>query len=116
MRHDKHNILVTRPLAGQQIEYARVMGLQPVIKPALEFEFPEYWDDVLKTINDNAKSEWVFTSANAVKALEQLMRSGLQVRPNTQLFAVGSNPGSTAGPRPLMLKFPTHKMQNIWPN
>lgn len=90
MRHDKHNILVTRPLSGQQIEYARVMGLQPIIEPALEFIFPEYWDDVLKTINEHPQSEWVFTSTNGVKALEQLMRSGLQVRPNTKLFAVGS--------------------------
>lgn len=90
MRHDKHNILVTRPLSGRQIEYARVLGLNPIIKPALEFEFPEYWDDVLKVINEHPKSEWVFTSSNGVKALEQLMRSGLQVRPNTKLFAVGS--------------------------
>ncbi|MDR8392477.1 uroporphyrinogen-III synthase [Aliifodinibius sp. S!AR15-10] len=90
MRHDKHNILVTRPLSGQQIEYARVMGLNPIIEPALEFEFPQYWDDVLRVINEHPKAEWVFTSANGVKALEQLMESGLQVRPETQLFAVGS--------------------------
>lgn len=90
MRHDKHNILVTRPLSGQQIEYARILGLNPIIKPALEFEFPEYWDDVLRVINEHPKSEWVFTSTNGVKALEQLLRKGLQVRPETKLFAVGS--------------------------
>lgn len=90
MRHDKRNILVTRPLSGQQIEYARVLGLDPLIKPALKFRFPTYWDDVLKVINDHPKAEWVFTSTNGVKALEELMESGLQVRPETQLFAVGS--------------------------
>lgn len=90
MRHDKRNIVVTRPLTGQQIEYARILGLEPVIKPALEFEFPEYWDEVLKLINENPKADWVFTSTNGVKALREMMKSGLQVRPETQLFAVGS--------------------------
>lgn len=90
MRHDKRNIVVTRPLTGQQIEYARILGLEPLVHPALEFEFPDYWDRVLKTINDNSKSEWVFTSTNGVKALREMMDAGLQVRPETQLFAVGS--------------------------
>lgn len=90
MRHDKRHILITRLLTGQQIEYARVLGLEPVVAPALEFEFPTYWDDVLKTINDHSKADWAFTSRNAVKALEQLMDAGLQVRPEIQLFAVGN--------------------------
>lgn len=90
MRQDKRNILVTRQLSGRQIQYARILGLEPIIKPALEFEFPQYWDEVLKVINEHLKSDWVFTSANGVKALEALMESGLQVRPETQLFAVGA--------------------------
>jgi uroporphyrinogen-III synthase len=90
MRQDKRNILVTRPLSGQQIQYARILGLEPIIKSALEFEFPEYWNQVLKVINENPKSDWIFTSTNGVKALEEIMNSGLQVRPETQLFAVGS--------------------------
>lgn len=90
MRQDKRNILVTRPLSGQQLEYARILGLEPVIEPALEFEFPQYWDSVLKVINENLKSDWVFTSANGVKALEHLIKNGLQVRPEVQIFAVGS--------------------------
>lgn len=90
MRQHKRNILITRPLSGQQLEYARILGLEPIIEPALEFKFPEYWDGVLKVINEHSKSDWVFTSANGVKALERLMKSGLQVRPEVQLFAVGS--------------------------
>lgn len=90
MRQHKRNILVTRPLSGQQLEYARILGLEPIIEPALEFEFPEYWDSVLKVINEHLKSDWVFTSVNGVKALEQLMKNGLQVRPEVQFFAVGS--------------------------
>lgn len=90
MRQHKRKILVTRPLSGQQLEYARILGLEPIIESALEFEFPEYWDGVLKVINEHPKSDWVFTSANAVKALGQLIKNGLQVRPEVQLFAVGS--------------------------
>lgn len=89
MRQDKRNILVTRPLSAQQIEYARILGLEPIIRSALDFNFPEYWDGVLKVINEHPKSDWIFTSTNGVKALEQLMNAGLQVRPETQLFAVG---------------------------
>lgn len=90
MRQHKRSILVTRPLSGQQLEFARILGLEPVIEPALEFEFPDYWDTVLKVINDNPKSDWIFTSTNGVKALEELIKNGLQVRPEVKLFAVGS--------------------------
>jgi uroporphyrinogen-III synthase len=90
MRQHKKNILITRPLDGQQREYARILGLNTIEQPALAFEFPEYWDRVLAVINDNLKSDWVFTSTNGVKALEELMNSGLQIRPEVQLFAVGA--------------------------
>jgi len=90
MRQHKQNILVTRPLDGQQREYARILGLNAIEAPALEFEFPQYWDRVLAVINEHSKSDWVFTSTNGVKALEELMNSGLQVRPEVQLFAVGA--------------------------
>lgn len=90
MRQNKQNILVTRPLSAQQLEYARILGLEPIIEPALTFNFPDYWDGVLKVINEHPKSDWIFTSTNGVKALEELMESGLQPRLETQLFAVGS--------------------------
>lgn len=90
MRRDKQRILVTRELSGQQHEYARILGLEPVVESALEFEFPRYWDGVLRVINENPKSDWVFTSVNGVKALEELMANGLQVRPEVKIFAVGS--------------------------
>lgn len=91
MRQEKRNILVTRPLSGPQIQYARILGLEPIVKPALRFEFPSYWDKVLKGVTDHPRADWVFTSQNGVKALEQLMKSGLQVRPETQIFAVGTH-------------------------
>lgn len=90
MRQHKQNILVTRTLDGQQREYARILGLNTIERPALHFEFPAYWDRVLAVINDNLKAGWVFTSTNGVKALEDMMQSGLQVRPEVSIFAVGS--------------------------
>lgn len=90
MRQHKQNILVTRPLDGQQREYARILGLNPIERPALNFEFPLYWDRVLGVINENLKAAWVFTSTNGVKALETMMQSGLQVRPEVSIFGVGA--------------------------
>jgi len=85
----KKCILVTRPLKGQQISYARRLGLDPLIKPALRFEFPEYWDKVLREITEHRKAGWVFTSRNAVKALKELLERGLQVLNNRKIYAVG---------------------------
>lgn len=90
MRQHKKNILITRPLDGQQREYARILGLNAIEEPALEFEFPPYWDRVLAVINEHLKSDWIFTSTNGVKALEEMINNGLQVRPEVQLFAVGA--------------------------
>lgn len=90
MRQDKRDILVTRPLSAQQIEYAKILGLEPIVEPALDFNFPDYWDSVLKVITENPKSDWIFTSTNGVKALKELIDAGLQVRPEVQFFAVGS--------------------------
>lgn len=106
MRQNKQNILVTRPLSAQQLEYARILGLEPVVEPALAFNFPDYWDGVLKVINDHPKSEWVFTSANGVKALGALMKAGLQVRPETQLFAVGAKTQEALRERGLESRIP----------
>lgn len=106
MRHDKQNILVTRPLTGQQVEYARILGLKAIIEPALEFQFPTYWDEILGTINEHSRSDWVFTSTNGVKALAELMDAGLQVRPEIQLFAVGAKTGEALQQLGLNAKVP----------
>jgi uroporphyrinogen-III synthase len=99
-------ILITRKLSVWKREYARTLGLNVIEKPALEFEFPAYWDRVLKVITDHPKSDWVFTSQNGVKALEKLMEAGLQVRPEIQLFAVGSKTQKTLQDLGLEAKIP----------
>lgn len=82
-------ILILKELEGQQISYARMLGLDPVIEPALKFEFPEYWDHVLKVINDHPKAGWIVTSRNAVKALDRLKKAGLGVMDDQKIYAVG---------------------------
>ncbi len=82
-------VLITKELEGQQISYARMLGLDPIIEPALEFEFPEYWDHVLKVINEHPMAGWIVTSRNTVKALEQLKRKGLGVMGDQRVYAVG---------------------------
>lgn len=82
-------VLITKDLEGQQISYARMLGLDPIIEPALEFEFPEYWDYVLKEINERPMAGWVVTSRNAVRALEKLMEAGLGVLDDQVIYAVG---------------------------
>ncbi len=90
MRHDRLNIFVTRLLTDQQREYARVLGLEAITAPALEFQFPDCWDKALTAIDEHPGADWVFTSANGVKALAQMINSGLRVHPETRLFAVGA--------------------------
>jgi uroporphyrinogen-III synthase len=90
MKQQAHNVLITRPLSGQQREYAYSLELNPIERPALEFEFPSIWDDVLKAIIQHPESDWIFTSKNGVKALKKMMKSGLQIPNDLQVFAVGS--------------------------
>jgi uroporphyrinogen-III synthase len=87
---EEQNILVTRKLTDRQRKYARSLGLNVIEKPALEFEFPIRWDDILKTISEHPESDWVFTSKNGVKALKKMINSGLQILAENQVFAVGT--------------------------
>jgi len=89
MPQRKSTVLVTRKLGGEQIALARNLGLELIIEPALDFEFPPYWDKVLAVVNEHRKAGWVFTSRNAVHALEEMMQRGLQVMKDRQVYAVG---------------------------
>lgn len=88
-RHHRFTVLVTRPLKGKQIAFARSMGINPIIRPTLKFEFPEYWDKILGSFNPHPKQGYVFTSTNAVKALEELRKNGLQFLDDQPMYAVG---------------------------
>jgi len=86
----KYPILFTRKLTAQQIEYARLKGIEPTIEPALKVNYPTYWDKILAVIAQNRRADWIFTSQKAVGALRILMQKGLQPEPGITVFAVGS--------------------------
>ncbi len=104
--HQKRNVLITRPLSCRQRKYANGLGLNVIEKPALKFEFPHHWEDVFKIVHNHRGSDWVFTSKNGVKALEKLMKAGLEVPANTQCFAVGSKTQSALKNLGLEAKIP----------
>lgn len=89
MPQRKSTVLVTRNLSGEQIALARNLGLELIVEPALDFEFPPYWDKVLAVVNEHRKAGWVFTSRNGVHALEEMKKRGLQVMKDRQVYAVG---------------------------
>lgn len=109
MQHQRKNILITRPLSKQQREYAHSLGLSPIEKPALKFEFPENRDHVLKIINKNPQSSWIFTSKNGVKGLKKLIDSGLNLHHEKQIFAVGSKTQKALQKLGLKAKIPFHE-------
>lgn len=85
----EHPILVTKKLSRQQLKYADILGLEPVVQPALEFKYPSYWDQILKAITEHRKACWIFTNSNAVSALKQLIDKGFQVNPRRTVYTVG---------------------------
>ena len=89
----KFTVLFTHDLEAQDIEYARLHQLEPILEPALEVSFPDYWDAAFEAIAEHPRSAWVFTSQNAVAALSEMNSRGLNVRPNTQIYAVGEKTG-----------------------
>lgn len=89
MLHRKNAILFTRKLNAQDIEYARLKGIEPTFEPALRTTYPEYWDKPLAVIAEHRRASWVFTSRKAVNAIQEMMEQGLQPEPGISIYAVG---------------------------
>jgi len=87
---DKYPVLFTRNLNAKEIEYARLNGIEPTIKPAIQTVFPRYWDHILGFIARHQRASWAFTSQNAVEALGKMMQQGLHPPPGISTYAVGS--------------------------
>ncbi|MEX2601833.1 MAG: uroporphyrinogen-III synthase [Balneolaceae bacterium] len=66
-------ILITRKLSGSQLELARKLGLEPMIEPAIRFEFPDAERQIRKSLGKNPSAPWVFTSKNGVRALQSFL-------------------------------------------
>ena len=83
------NILVTRSLSEEQLEYARRLGLNPLVAPALRVEFPRNWDKVMRKLDQHPGALWVFTSRNAVEALGKIQKSEFRIQSFPEVYAVG---------------------------
>lgn len=84
-----HKILVTRALSSEQIAWANAVGLDPVVEPALEFEFPDHFGFAEEIVEQNPNAVWVFTSKNGVEALKRLLSSSIIEPGNPVVYAVG---------------------------
>lgn len=86
-------ILVTRPLSEPQLAFARDLGLDPLMEPAIRFGFPVISRALLKQARSVKHPVWVFTSQNGVHGFSRSVRSeGYDVTPE-RVYAVG---GATA--------------------
>jgi uroporphyrinogen-III synthase len=84
-----HKILVTRRLSPEQIAWANAVGLDPVVEPALEFEFPDHFGFAEEILKKNPDTVWVFTSQNGVESLKRMLSSSTGKPVNPVVYAVG---------------------------
>lgn len=84
-------ILVTRPLSESQQAYARDLGLEPLMEPAIRIGFPVISRALLKQARSVERPVWVYTSQNGVHGFSRSVRSeGYDVTPE-QVYAVGNS-------------------------
>jgi uroporphyrinogen-III synthase len=104
-KYRKH-ILVTRPLTEEQVSYAQVLGLEPLVVPALKVEFLLSSDKILKKIDRHPDTIWVFTSKNAVEALNRIQESEVRMRDIPEVYAVGEKTGEALSKLGIEAKIP----------
>lgn len=84
-----HNIFVTRELSDSQIDYARSLGLQPMIEPAIEITFRDNWLSVETALKEASDPRFAFTSQNGVEAFSNFLKIGITLPDNPAMYAVG---------------------------
>lgn len=96
MSHQKLKpILVTRSLSESHQAYARDLGLEPLMEPAIRIGFPVLNSALLKQARSVERPIWVFTSRNGVYGFSRSVRSeGYDVTPE-QVYAVGDSTTET---------------------
>lgn len=85
----QNNILVTRELSDEQIEFAKGLDLHITIEPAIEIEYRNDWfalETVFKTIKQPILA---FTSQHGVEAFKQFKDTGAPVPTDAPVYAVG---------------------------
>ncbi|MGF1668840.1 MAG: uroporphyrinogen-III synthase [Balneolaceae bacterium] len=86
----KTTVLITRPLSETQIQYAKQLGLEPVICPAISIHYPDLSADLIKTLKKSPAIPWIFTSRNAVKVLQKIISKYPELPVPDEIYAVGA--------------------------
>lgn len=89
-----YNIFVTRELSDPQIEYARSLGLQPTIEPAIKITFRDDWLSVETALKEASQPRFAFTSQNGVEAFANFLKIGIPLPENPVMYAVGKKTAS----------------------
>ena len=83
------NVLVTRQLSTDQLKLGKESGLSIDIEPAIHISYRQDWLSVQTTFDKTDPAILVFTSQNAVKAIDQYKKAGLDLPGNFTVYTVG---------------------------
>jgi uroporphyrinogen-III synthase len=107
-----NRIFVTRSLTEDQVLYAKALGLDPVIEPALRVEFPDVSDKLLKKLDRYQHAVWVFTSQKSVEVLKRIQNSAYRIQEIPVIYAVGDKTGEALSEIGIDARVPDQKDAN----
>ena len=90
---ETRNILVTRELSDEQIDFAQSLGLTIKAEPAISITFRNEWLSVQKAVEECEMILPVFTSRNGVEGFLRYKMAGVDFPDGVPVYAVG---GKTA--------------------
>lgn len=105
----QHKILVTRPLSTDQAAYARELDLEPLVVPAIRFEFPVTLAELSRKLGRNPGAPWVFTSKNGVEMLRRIQESEFRIQNIPEVYAVGDKTASALKKLEISAHVPIHQ-------
>lgn len=99
-------IFITRTLTEDQVLYAKALGMEPVIQPALKVEIPENHEKLLKKLDRYQDAVWVFTSQNGAEVLRRVQDSEFRIQGFPVVYAVGEKTGEALAEIGIKAKVP----------
>ncbi len=90
---ETRNILVTRELSDEQLDFAESLGLKVTIEPAITIVFRNDWLSVQSVVESPGPIVSAFTSRNGVEGFLRFKQAGVEFPEDMKIYAVG---GKTA--------------------
>jgi uroporphyrinogen-III synthase len=90
---EPRNILVTRELTEEQLDFAEGLGLKVAIEPAISIVFRNDWLSVQSAVEGRGPIVSAFTSRNGVEGFLRFKQAGIEFPGDMKIYAVG---GKTA--------------------